>query len=140
MSIESSGTLFGTSPAFTISSLTPTASIPFPRPRLPARTVLGRSRPVLSLITDFEAGIPLKMRFQSPQLGALGVTFTALRALQFLSLVSVVGLTANFINEFASTDRQVPDVLVGTVTVVRIFTLFPLSPLPPRLSARLTRP
>ncbi|KAI0546508.1 hypothetical protein F4679DRAFT_411425 [Xylaria curta] len=64
------------------------------------------------------------MRFQSPQLGALGVTFTAFRALQFLSLVTVVGLTANFINKFASSQRQVPDVLVGTVTVTSISTLY----------------
>ncbi|KAI1361193.1 hypothetical protein F5Y08DRAFT_348154 [Xylaria arbuscula] len=64
------------------------------------------------------------MRFQSPQLGALGVTFTALRAAQFLSLVTVVGLTANFINEFASSQREVPDVLVGTVTVTSISTLY----------------
>jgi hypothetical protein len=105
---------------FKISSTTPLPSIPFPRPRLPTRTVLNadRPRPKLSLITDFEAGIPLKMRFQSPQLGALGVTFTALRAVQFLSLVSIVGLTANFINEFTSSERDVPDVLVGTITVV----------------------
>ncbi|KAI0509111.1 hypothetical protein F5B22DRAFT_649386 [Xylaria bambusicola] len=64
------------------------------------------------------------MRFQSPQLGALGVTFTALRAAQFLSLVTIVGLTANFINEFASSQREVPDVLVGTVTVTSIATLY----------------
>ncbi|KAI1347531.1 hypothetical protein F5Y01DRAFT_243735 [Xylaria sp. FL0043] len=64
------------------------------------------------------------MRFQSPQLGALGVTFTSLRALQFASLVAVVGLTANFINEFASSQRDVPDVLVGTVTVTSISTLY----------------
>ncbi|KAI3334098.1 hypothetical protein F4824DRAFT_225001 [Ustulina deusta] len=64
------------------------------------------------------------MRFQSPQLGALGVTFTSLRALQFLSLVTVVGLTANFINEFASSQRDVPDVLVGTITVTSISTLY----------------
>ncbi|KAI8628992.1 hypothetical protein F5Y19DRAFT_103690 [Xylariaceae sp. FL1651] len=64
------------------------------------------------------------MRFQSPQLGALGVTFTALRGLQFVSLVAIVGLTANFINEFASTQREVPDVLVGTVTVTSISTLY----------------
>ncbi|KAJ8118451.1 hypothetical protein ONZ43_g3990 [Nemania bipapillata] len=64
------------------------------------------------------------MRFQSPQLGALGVTFTALRALQFLSLVAIVGLTANFVNEFASSDLQVPDVLVGTITVTSISTLY----------------
>ncbi|KAI3324626.1 hypothetical protein HD806DRAFT_534092 [Xylariaceae sp. AK1471] len=64
------------------------------------------------------------MRFQSPQLGALGVTFTALRGLQFVSLVTVVGLTANFINEFASSQREVPDVLVGTVIVTSISTLY----------------
>ncbi|KAI1809780.1 hypothetical protein GGS20DRAFT_580418 [Poronia punctata] len=64
------------------------------------------------------------MRFQSPQLGALGVTFTALRAIQFLALVSVVGLTANFVNEFASSEREVPDVLVGTIAVTSIATLY----------------
>ncbi|KAI0097901.1 hypothetical protein GGR51DRAFT_454577 [Nemania sp. FL0031] len=64
------------------------------------------------------------MRFQSPQLGALGVTFTALRALQFLALIATVGLTANFINEFASSDREVPDVLVGTISVTSISTLY----------------
>lgn len=63
------------------------------------------------------------MRFQSPQLGALGVTFTALRGLQFVSLVAIVGLTAHFINEFASSQRAVPDVLVGTVTVVCVFCI-----------------
>ncbi|GAW25661.1 hypothetical protein SAMD00023353_1002430 [Rosellinia necatrix] len=63
------------------------------------------------------------MRFQSPQLGALGVTFTALRAFQFLSLVTIIGLTANFINEFASSEVQLPDVLVGTVTVASIAAL-----------------
>ncbi|KAI0975260.1 hypothetical protein F4678DRAFT_321561 [Xylaria arbuscula] len=64
------------------------------------------------------------MRFQAPQLGALGVSFTALRALQFLALVTIVGLTANFINEFTSSQRDVPDVLVGTVTVTSISTLY----------------
>jgi hypothetical protein len=63
------------------------------------------------------------MRFQSPQLGALGVAFNALRGLQFVSLVAVVGLTANFINGFASSQREVPDVLVGTVIVVCISPL-----------------
>ncbi|KAI0158224.1 hypothetical protein GGR57DRAFT_40005 [Xylariaceae sp. FL1272] len=64
------------------------------------------------------------MRFQAPQLGALGVTFTALRAAQFVALVAIVGLTANFISEFASSQRGVPDVLVGTVTVTSIATLY----------------
>ncbi|KAI1327083.1 hypothetical protein F5Y16DRAFT_202517 [Xylariaceae sp. FL0255] len=64
------------------------------------------------------------MRFQAPQLGALGVTFTALRGAQFVSLVGIIGLTANFISQFASSNRDVPEVLVGTVTVASISTLY----------------
>ena len=79
---------------------------------------LDRPRPKLSLITDFETSIPLRMRFQAPQLGALGVTFTAFRAMQFLSLVAIIGMTANFINEIVSSQREAPDVLVGTLAVV----------------------
>ncbi|KAI0474145.1 hypothetical protein GGR56DRAFT_676575 [Xylariaceae sp. FL0804] len=105
------------------------AAIPHPRPRLPRRTAnrLLRPRPRLSLITtDLETsgGIPLKMRFQAPQLGALGVTFTALRAMQFVALLGVVGLTANFINDFVTSQREVPDVLVGTIAVTSIASLY----------------
>ncbi|KAI1404288.1 hypothetical protein F4819DRAFT_136596 [Hypoxylon fuscum] len=64
------------------------------------------------------------MRFQAPQLGALGVTFTAFRAMQFLSLAAIIGITANFINEIASSQRDVPDVLVGTIAVSSIATLY----------------
>ncbi len=60
------------------------------------------------------------MRFQAPQLGALGVTFTALRLMEFVSLVTVIGLVANFIDEITGSRLGVPDVLVGTITVVRI--------------------
>ncbi|KAL7620884.1 hypothetical protein AAE478_009882 [Parahypoxylon ruwenzoriense] len=64
------------------------------------------------------------MRFQAPQLGALGVTFTSFRALQFVSLFAVIGLAANFINEIAASQRDVPDVLVGTIAVASIATLY----------------
>ncbi|KAI5922081.1 hypothetical protein F4810DRAFT_721610 [Camillea tinctor] len=64
------------------------------------------------------------MRFQAPQLGALGVTFTALRAMQFASLIAIVGLTSNFISELASSQRETPDILIGTVTVASIATLY----------------
>ncbi|KAI1492576.1 hypothetical protein F5X96DRAFT_691178 [Biscogniauxia mediterranea] len=64
------------------------------------------------------------MRFQAPQLGALGVTFTALRAMQFASLIAIVGLTSNFIAELASSQRETPDVLIGTLTVASIATLY----------------
>ena len=58
------------------------------------------------------------MRFQAPQLGALGVTFTAFRAMQFVSLVAIVGMTSNFINDIVTSNRDMPDVLVGTLSVV----------------------
>ncbi|KAI0596547.1 hypothetical protein F4775DRAFT_594231 [Biscogniauxia sp. FL1348] len=112
--------------SFTISSQAPSAYLPFPRQKLPTQTILkpGRPRPRLSLITDFDTSIPLKMRFQAPQLGALGVTFTALRAMQFASLIAIVGLTSNFIAELASSQRETPDVLIGTLTVASIATLY----------------
>ncbi|KAI6082483.1 hypothetical protein F4821DRAFT_272449 [Hypoxylon rubiginosum] len=64
------------------------------------------------------------MRFQAPQLGALGVTFTAFRAMQFVSLVAIIGIVANFINEIVSNQRDAPDVLVGTLAVGSIATLY----------------
>ncbi|KAI1804266.1 hypothetical protein F4811DRAFT_298532 [Daldinia bambusicola] len=64
------------------------------------------------------------MRFQAPQLGALGVTFTAFRAMQFASLVAIVGIAANFINDVVTSERDTPDVLVGTLTVASIATLY----------------
>ncbi|KAK6948852.1 hypothetical protein Daesc_008923 [Daldinia eschscholtzii] len=57
------------------------------------------------------------MRFQAPQLGALGVTFTAFRAMQSASLIAIIGMTANFINDIVTSERDTPDVLVGTLTV-----------------------
>lgn len=65
------------------------------------------------------------MRFQAPQLGALGVTFTALRAGQLISLFTIIGLVANFINEIVSAQRDAPDVLIGTLVVVCSIRLFP---------------
>lgn len=57
------------------------------------------------------------MRFQSPQLGALGVTFTVMRACQFATLVAVIGLVANFISEIAEAERESPSELIGALTV-----------------------
>ncbi|KAH8681891.1 hypothetical protein BX600DRAFT_505529 [Xylariales sp. PMI_506] len=64
------------------------------------------------------------MRFQAPQLGALGVTFTFLRVLQFLSLGTIIGLTANFINEIVTDQEDAPAVLIGTLTVASTATLY----------------
>ncbi|KAI0879810.1 uncharacterized protein GGS22DRAFT_198849 [Annulohypoxylon maeteangense] len=64
------------------------------------------------------------MRFQAPQLGALGVTFTGFRAMQFVSLVAIIGMTSNFINDIVTSNRDMPDVLVGTLSVASIATLY----------------
>ncbi|KAI0020784.1 hypothetical protein F4780DRAFT_791393 [Xylariomycetidae sp. FL0641] len=64
------------------------------------------------------------MRFQSPQLGALGVTFTALRAMQFIALIAIIGMSANFINEIVTEGLAMPDVLVGTLVVASISALY----------------
>ncbi|KAK4099173.1 hypothetical protein N658DRAFT_175096 [Parathielavia hyrcaniae] len=57
------------------------------------------------------------MRFQAPQLGALGVTFSIMRVCQFASLIAVIGLCANFINEIATAEHNSPAELIGTLTV-----------------------
>jgi hypothetical protein len=57
------------------------------------------------------------MRFQAPQLGAMGVTFTVMRAFQFASLIAVIGLCANFINGITTAEHDPPAELIGTLTV-----------------------
>jgi hypothetical protein len=58
------------------------------------------------------------MRFQAPQLGALGVTFTGLRLMQCASLIAIIGMLAKFIDEIVTSQRAVPDLMVGTLSVV----------------------
>ncbi|KAK3292970.1 uncharacterized protein B0H64DRAFT_203837 [Chaetomium fimeti] len=57
------------------------------------------------------------MRFQAPQLGAMGVTFSIMRACQFASLIAVIGLCANFINGITTAEHDPPAELIGTLTV-----------------------
>ncbi|KAH6615886.1 hypothetical protein B0J18DRAFT_291616 [Chaetomium sp. MPI-SDFR-AT-0129] len=57
------------------------------------------------------------MRFQSPQLGAMGVTFTIMRAGQVASLIAAIGMCANFISNIATAEHNPPAELVGTLTV-----------------------
>lgn len=60
------------------------------------------------------------MRFQAPQLGAMGVTFSIMRAFQFVSLIAIIGLCANFISGIAAAEHDAPAELIGTLTVVRL--------------------
>lgn len=46
------------------------------------------------------------------------MTFTAMRALQAISLITVIGLTSNFIAEMVTANYVPPSALVGTLVVV----------------------
>ncbi|KAJ0325521.1 hypothetical protein COL5a_007330 [Colletotrichum fioriniae] len=60
----------------------------------------------------------------APRLGALGHTFTAMRAMQFVSLVSIIGMVSNFISEINGADAVPPSVLIGTLVISCIATLY----------------
>lgn len=59
-----------------------------------------------------------------PALGALGAMFTAMRLLQAVCLISIIGLTGNFVAELVSTSFSTPSALIGTLVVVSSFFLF----------------
>jgi hypothetical protein len=59
-----------------------------------------------------------------PKLGALGVTFTAMRAMQFVSLIAIIGMTANFVSEIVALGQAPFPVLIGTLVVASIATLY----------------
>lgn len=50
--------------------------------------------------------------------GALGAAFTATRGMQAVSLICMIGMTANFISEIVGSDQKPPSVLIGTLSVV----------------------
>ncbi|EGO55337.1 hypothetical protein NEUTE1DRAFT_123780 [Neurospora tetrasperma FGSC 2508] len=64
------------------------------------------------------------MGFQAPRLGALGLTFLVMRALQFAALIAVIGLSANFIDEFSTKSLGSPSELLGTLVVAVIAVIY----------------
>ena len=58
-----------------------------------------------------------------PDYGALGATFKIVRVLQAISMIAMIGMTANFVSQMVSSNQPPPDVLIGTLSVV--------CPLPP---------
>lgn len=54
--------------------------------------------------------------------GALGGTFKIVRILQVVSLIAIIGMAANFISEMVSNNNAPSDVLVGTLSVVCIWS------------------
>ncbi|MCJ1403135.1 hypothetical protein MMC11_006358 [Xylographa trunciseda] len=59
-----------------------------------------------------------------PDYGALGATLKSVRILQSLSLIAVIGMTANFISMIVSNSQTPPSVLVGTLSVTCIAVIY----------------
>ena len=61
-----------------------------------------------------------------PALGALGMTFTVMRAMQFVSLITIIGISGNFVSEVVGADLNPPGALIGTLVVVSTPTFTPV--------------
>lgn len=59
-----------------------------------------------------------------PNYGALGMTFTVVRGMQAVSLITIIGMVSNFIAEMVSANTVPPNVLIGTLSVVVIAVLY----------------
>lgn len=99
------------------SPASPTATLPFYSRHLPLRTARSSSRPRLSLVTPPSLAVGKKMP-SPPAHGALGLTFTAMRAMQAVSLIAIIGLSGNFVSETVGAGYVAPSPLVGTLVVV----------------------
>lgn len=53
-----------------------------------------------------------------PNLGVLGMTYTVMRGMQIVSLISIIGMTANFISEMVNADTVPPKILIATLSIV----------------------
>lgn len=71
----------------------------------------------LRINTNFSS-LPNKAIMPAPQYGALGASYTVARGLQGISLISIIGMTANFIAQMVSSKTNPPNVLIGTISVV----------------------
>lgn len=60
--------------------------------------------------------------------GALGATFVLSRYAQAASMIAIIGMTSNFIAEMVSASMTPSEVLVGTLSVVRIGNSSPAAP------------
>ena len=60
----------------------------------------------------------------APKLGALGATFTVMRALQLIALIAIIGLSANFVSEMVAAKTNPYAVLIGTLVVACIAAIY----------------
>lgn len=56
--------------------------------------------------------------------GALAGTFKTVRAFQFISLIAIIGMAANFISDMVSNNSAPTDVLVGTLSITCIAVIY----------------
>ncbi|RAL11913.1 uncharacterized protein BO97DRAFT_405924 [Aspergillus homomorphus CBS 101889] len=61
-----------------------------------------------------------------PPYGLLGATFLIARIIQMCSLITIIGLTANFISEIVSNNATPPAIFIGTITVTSIAVIYAL--------------
>lgn len=59
-----------------------------------------------------------------PSLGALGVTFQSMRAMQFASLIVIIALTSNLISEMVGADYEAPSAIIGTLVVACLAAVY----------------
>jgi len=58
------------------------------------------------------------------QYGALGATFQVVRVFQIMSMIAIIGMTANFISNIVSNNLTAPSELIGTLSVTCIAVLY----------------
>ena len=58
-----------------------------------------------------------------PDYGALGATFKSVRVMQVVSLIGIIGMTANFIAQMVASNDTPPNLLIGTISVVCVSSL-----------------
>jgi hypothetical protein len=59
-----------------------------------------------------------------PELGALGVAYTAMRAMQVVALITMIGLSGNFVSETVDAGYYAPAPLVGALVISCLATLY----------------
>ncbi|TQV96308.1 membrane-associatingdomain-containing protein [Cordyceps javanica] len=52
-----------------------------------------------------------------PALGALGLTFTVMRVMQFIGLVVIIGLSSSFVADIVASSYAAPPALIGTLVI-----------------------
>jgi hypothetical protein len=99
----------------------PTPRTPSPKPQ-PKAPEPYRSSPIPK--PDLKRQSTPLVNMPGPAFGALGASFTVTRAMQAVCLISIIGMTANFIAEMVASNQSPPHVLIGTLSVVRLPPLF----------------